>query len=56
MRKKYPSNYIVGGESHPQHIYALADPRDNTVRYVGMSKHARMRLEDFRIEVAVLTR
>ena len=44
MRKKYPSNYGVGGESDPRHIYALIDPRDNAVCYVGMSKDAHVRL------------
>jgi|SRR5215469_13316946 len=44
MRKKYPSNYFVGSESRPRPIYALIDPRDNTVRYVGIRKDSQVRL------------
>ena len=45
MRRKLPSGRSKKVLSEPRQVYALVDPRDDTIRYVGLSKDAQFRLQ-----------
>ena len=45
MQRKTGAWYSKRNMSDSRQIYALVDPRDNTTRYVGMSKDAQSRLQ-----------
>ena len=45
MRKRKLSSYSATADlMHSRQVYALCDPRDDTIRYVGISIDARVRL------------
>ena len=44
MPRKLWGAATIADASHRREVYALRDPRDNTIRYVGMSVDARQRL------------